>query len=492
MHKFNVSFFVCLMLLFVTVSFGQIAVKEEVIVFKNDVQNGFRDVVAADLDNDGDMDLISASQDDDMIAWYENIDGLGSFSEQKVITTSANYAYDVHVADINGDGFLDILSASTQDHKIAWYKNNGDGSFGEQLVISTAVNLASCVYAADLDGDGDMDVIAGSLSDGGLADVAWFENTDGLGGFGSKNVISTEVSGVQKVFTSDLDNDGDMDVLSASFADNKIAWYKNVDGLGTFSNQKIITTSAEGAYSVFAADLDKDGDADVLSTSWSVFLNDNRIVWYENIDNDSTFSEQKIISTSFLQPMDIYAADLDNDGDIDIVSGAANDNLICFENIDGSGDFSTQHVISDSAKGVYSVYCSDIDLDGYLDIIYTSSSSDGDKIAWFKNAASTSIDKYGKGKVPDKIHLMQNYPNPFNQATTIKYFLPKRMDVNITIYDITGQKIIELMNCRQTEGFHEIRWDGFHENNVQAVSGFYICEISTVDNIQTRKMLLLR
>ncbi|MCD6596355.1 MAG: VCBS repeat-containing protein, partial [Bacteroidales bacterium] len=438
MHKINAGILVCLMFLVVTVSSGQIAVKEEVIVFKIDVQNGFRDVFVADLDNDSDMDLISASQDDDMIAWYENIDGLGSFSEQKVITTSANYATDVYVADINGDGFLDVLSASVQDNKIAWYKNNGDGSFGEQLVISTEVYFASCVYAADLDGDGDMDVIAGSISDGGLADVAWFENTDSLGTFGSKNVISTEVSGVRKVITSDLDNDGDMDILSASFADNKIAWYKNLDGLGTFSNQKIITTSAEGAWSVFAADLDNDGDADVLSTSWSVFLNDNRIVWYENIDDDSTFSEQKIISTSFLQPTYIYAADLDNDGDIDVVSGAHNDNLICFENIDGSGDFSTQHVISDSAKGVYSVYCSDIDLDGYLDIIYTSSSSVGDKIAWFKNAASTSIDKYAKGKVQDKIHLIQNYPNPFNLATTIKYFLLKRMDVSVTIYDITG------------------------------------------------------
>ncbi|MBK9461508.1 MAG: VCBS repeat-containing protein [Sphingobacteriales bacterium] len=70
----------------------------------------------------------------------------------------------------------------------------------------------------------------------------------------------------KSVYAADLDNDGDMDVLSASSGDDKIAWYEN-DGSGNFGTQQIITTDANGATSVYAADLDNDGDMDVLSAS---------------------------------------------------------------------------------------------------------------------------------------------------------------------------------------------------------------------------------
>ena len=76
------------------------------------------------------------------------------------------------------------------------------------------------------------------------------------------------------VYAADLDNDGDADVLSASFYDDKIAWYQN-DGAGNFGGQQIITTDVNGAYSVYATDLDKDGDADVLSASST----DDKIAW---------------------------------------------------------------------------------------------------------------------------------------------------------------------------------------------------------------------
>jgi hypothetical protein len=68
------------------------------------------------------------------------------------------------------------------------------------------------------------------------------------------------------VYATDLDNDGDADVLSASAGDNKIAWYPN-DGAGNFGVQQIISTNTIGAYSVYATDLDGDGDTDVLSAS---------------------------------------------------------------------------------------------------------------------------------------------------------------------------------------------------------------------------------
>lgn len=77
---------------------------------------------AADLDGDGDVDVLSASAADSKIAWYAN-DGSGDFTSQQVITTAPALPSSVHAADLDGDGDLDVLSASWLDDKIAWYKN---------------------------------------------------------------------------------------------------------------------------------------------------------------------------------------------------------------------------------------------------------------------------------------------------------------------------------------------------------------------------------
>jgi cell fate (sporulation/competence/biofilm development) regulator YlbF (YheA/YmcA/DUF963 family) len=98
-------------------------------------------VYAVDLDNDGDMDVLSASQNDDTIAWYRNF-GNGCFSSQLVISTTANGVRSVWAADLDNDGDMDVLSASPNDDKIAWYRNDGSGSFSSQLVISTAADGA--------------------------------------------------------------------------------------------------------------------------------------------------------------------------------------------------------------------------------------------------------------------------------------------------------------------------------------------------------------
>ena len=134
--------------------------------------------------------------------------------------------------------------------------------FSGQNVIMIDANGAHSVHASDLDGDGDADVLSASSGDD---KIAWYENLGG-GSFSEQRVISTAADGACSVHASDLDGDGDADVLSASNGDDKIAWYENLGG-GTFSEQRVISTAADGAYSVHASDLDGDGDADVLSAS---------------------------------------------------------------------------------------------------------------------------------------------------------------------------------------------------------------------------------
>jgi hypothetical protein len=107
-------------------------------------------VYAEDVDGDGDMDVLSASYRDDKIAWYEN-DGSENFTAL-TITTSTDGANSVYAEDVDGDGDMDVLSASSGDNKIAWYENDGNANFSSHTITTNAV-LASSVYAEDLDGD---------------------------------------------------------------------------------------------------------------------------------------------------------------------------------------------------------------------------------------------------------------------------------------------------------------------------------------------------
>ncbi|HBC05397.1 MAG TPA: hypothetical protein DC015_14660, partial [Aequorivita sp.] len=154
----------------------------------------------------------------------------------------------------------------------------GRGQFGSQRIIYMDNGLVTSALAADLDGDGDLDVVSGSRT--GSYNIAWFENLDGLGNFGTENIVENNLfDEVYSIFLADLDGDGDMDILTTAFSLDKIIWYENLDGQGNFSVQKIISNTADGAFTVVAGDLDGDGDMDVISGS-----DFSGLAWYENLD----------------------------------------------------------------------------------------------------------------------------------------------------------------------------------------------------------------
>ena len=174
-------------------------------------------VYAADYDNDGDMDVLSASYNDDKIAWYESDGAADPSFTARTISTSADGARSVYAADIDNDGDMDVLSASTNDDKIVWYENGlsafGDPTFGS-ATITTSADGANSVYAADIDNDGDMDVLSASSSDD---KIAWYENDGAADPSFTARTITTSADRATYVYAADIDNDGDMDVLSASF-----------------------------------------------------------------------------------------------------------------------------------------------------------------------------------------------------------------------------------------------------------------------------------
>jgi len=288
-----------------------------------------------------------------------------------------------YAADLDEDGDQDMLSASSQDNKIAWYENNGDGDFGAQQLISGRVAEARSVYAADLDGDGDLDVLAASNADN---EVIWYEN-DGGGGFGGQRLITPNAEDVRSVQAADLNSDGDQDVISVSR--DEVAWYEN-NGEGSFAARRVITSvpdpsEARNDPSVHAADMDGDGDLDVL------YRDVLEVSWFEN-SGDGSFGESQIVN-GYNYSQSAYPSDLDGDSDLDVaityLFPDGNNETVWMEN-EGGGAFDSPNSLPiDDGKGGQSIYSVDLDGDGDQDVIVGDDQADPEsrnsRLSWYEN-----------------------------------------------------------------------------------------------------------
>ena len=350
-------------------------------------QNGNAYAVEAhDIDNDGDIDVVSTyvtDNDEDIVAWYENIDGEGTFSEEHIITIRPDSPLiDFGVADIDNDDDLDIYFLSRAEKLVAWFENeNGLGDFGAEHVIAEQNFVPTSIKSSDVDGDGDEDVLVFSYFDESLS---WYENENGLGAFGARQIITTNMvtpglSYDQNWFAlNDLDGDLDKDLILTSYNGGKLGIFANIDGAGNFQPQHIIFKEAENPRHSQIADMDNDGDFDVLASSFG----DVRIAWYENIDGQGKFIKQIAISTQPESSFQNSAVDIDGDGDLDVIA-VSSIGITWYENVDGQGTFGGNHLITNETDDCRSFFVGDIDGDNDLDVV--SSSQNDLKIAWYEN-----------------------------------------------------------------------------------------------------------
>ncbi|MFQ6607271.1 MAG: FG-GAP-like repeat-containing protein [Fidelibacterota bacterium] len=105
---------------------------------------------------------------------------------------------------------------------------------------------------------------------------------------------------------------------------------------------------------------------------------------------------------------------------------------------------------------------------------------------------STHLELQNEPSLPDKLVLYQNYPNPFNPLTKIRFDLPERADVTLTIYDILGREVRKWQWQRQVAGYYSVMWDGINEVGEEVSAGVFLYQIRTRDFVKTKKMVLLK
>src|SRR5690606_36013031 len=113
------------------------------------------------------------------------------------------------------------------------------GNFGAEQQITSDLDLVTSISMGDVDGDGDLDLLSSSYND---TKIAWYEHIDGLGSFGSQQIISSTTTNARQVSTADIDNDGDLDILAALYISNGVVWYENLDGAGNFGVAQVIAS----------------------------------------------------------------------------------------------------------------------------------------------------------------------------------------------------------------------------------------------------------
>lgn len=340
----------------------------------SDSETNATSVSAADIDGDRDLDVVSSRGNE--VVWHRNL-GAGFFTEEIVIDTFDGNVSASIAADIDGDGDVDVISATNAQNGVSnrgvfWHENDGNGNFTRRQVSNAGVvSRVESLFVSDVDGDGDQDILAITNSTNG-------NNVSVLVNNGSQSFSVQAVGAAsfgRSVFAADVDSDGDIDVLSASRNDDKIAWYENQGGLSF--QEHVLTTSANGAASVFAVDIDGDGDTDVVSAS----NQDSTVAWFEN-DGNQNFTEREI-STNDRGTFAVFAADFDGDGDIDVLSSAtANQELVLHVN-DGNENFAKRSFGSGLANA-RRIFAADIDGDGDLDAL-TASATPGSTVSWFEN-----------------------------------------------------------------------------------------------------------
>ena len=303
----------------------------------------------------------------------------------------------VAVADLDRDGLADVLVCDAIRNQLTWIRQSPRGTYTERVLAQ--VPAPAHVEVVDFDRDGDLDLVVASLgalfpNNNRIGSVIVYEN-DGAQRF-TAHYIADRVARVADARTGDLDGDGDLDVAAAGFGydDGETSWLENKGG---WTFEQHVLQRLSGAINSLVVDVDADGALDVValvSQEWEeiwAFLNDGRGGFTPRLIWGSTNAD---FGSSWLT-----VADMDRDGDPDLLyaNGDAFEyappnsrpwqGLQWLENR-GNLQFELHRIVD--LQGAMSPEPLDVDGDGDLDVVLVTSNNDWDNpdapsLLWLEN-----------------------------------------------------------------------------------------------------------
>ena len=290
-------------------------------------------------------------------------------------------AYTADIADINGDGFPDVVVGAYQASEFCVWFSDSENDWHKEVVTEQYQGPCGC-DAADVNGDGTIDLLLAAYGSG---KIVLFLNEGGSYPEWTESVISISFDGAHDVEASDIDLDGDIDILAAAAERDRVVWWRNDGGNPIQWHQQIIADNISYPCRIQAADLDGDGNTDVIASLWE---GSAVLAWYGSGGQNPIWTEQEVYDPVY-GAHSVRAQDIDKDGDMDlIVSGMSLGRLILFRNC-GGNPVSWEREIIDSFPGCAYARSGDMDGDGDFDILTCSFSGAGGR--WYENDGSGTL-----------------------------------------------------------------------------------------------------
>ena len=336
----------------------------------------------------------------------------GAFRRQVLLGGRRPRITHVQVVDLDGDGTNEVLACDAFGNRVLRFVPDGNGGWRTETLAEDLLAPAHATVV-DLDQDGDRDLVIAVLGniqpdDGVVGRVVWLEATaDGY----RRHVLLDDVRRVADVRAGDLDGDGDIDLAVAVFgyARGQVLWLEN-NGSQRFIEHEL--HSAPGTIHVPLADYDGDGDLDIVT----VVSQDEEEIWGFVNDGTGEFEKRRLwYTTNYdLGSAGLVAADLDDDGDQDLLLPAGDNfeyrytypqpyhGCLWFENL-GQWKFEPRRIAT--FGGTYAAAVGDPDGDRDRDVVLVSMFNewhrpDRTSVALFVNDGSQDFQPLGLATLP--------------------------------------------------------------------------------------------
>lgn len=265
-------------------------------------------LLLCDLNGDGNQDIVGYTDDFHGIEWWENqLSHSEPWTNREILGSS--HPHSVEAADIDGDGDLDLVAAEILEDLI-WLENkNGSGTSWQSHTIIGGTYRISDTAIADMEGDGDLDIVATGYSSTGW--FYWFENQDGAGTTWATHTVGS-ANYPHRVSAWDPDSDGDIDILSSqNMSWTNVKWWENL-GSGYWECHDVYSGS-NSASALVPCDIDLDGDEDFVLSRYS-----RPVMWFENTDGEGTMEGHEVVQPIEF-PNYCSVADIHQDGYPDLI-----------------------------------------------------------------------------------------------------------------------------------------------------------------------------